>query len=211
MKKVGRFHVLTDVELQVRFSHVELARMAVEGGADTIQFRQKSGSTRDLIRIASEMRAVCEEGGVTFVVNDRVDVALASSAHGVHLGQSDFPIALARKVLGPDCLIGGSASTIEEARRCEAEGADYIGFGPVFPTGSKLDAGAASGIKALREVSRLAKLPVVAIGGIGTGNVTAVMAAGVHGVAVISAVCCQPRPTEASRSLSVLLAGALGD
>jgi thiamine-phosphate diphosphorylase len=137
VKKIGRFHVLTDICLQTHFSHVELAELAIAGGADTIQFRQKDGATREMIRVAEQMQALCKRAGVTFIINDRVDVAIASHADGVHLGQDDFPIPLARKLLGEEAIIGGSAGNLEEARKCLGEGADYIGFGPVYPTTSK--------------------------------------------------------------------------
>jgi thiamine-phosphate pyrophosphorylase len=201
MRPIGRLHVLTDGELQTRFTHVELARLAIAGGADTIQFRQKTGSTLELIRTAREMMSVCEEAGATLIVNDRIDVAIAAGAHGVHLGQGDFPIPLARELLGKDRIVGGSASTREEARKCLAEGADYIGFGPVYPTDSKADAAPAAGIDLLLQVANVVGLPVIAIGGICAENLPDVFRAGAHGVAVISAVCCQTDPREASRSL----------
>jgi thiamine-phosphate pyrophosphorylase len=198
MKRIGRLHVLTDTVLQDRFSHLELARMAVEGGADVIQFRQKQGSTRDMIETARGMKRICEEGGAVFVVNDRVDVALASEAHGVHLGQDDFPIPLARDLLGPDCIIGGSAATPEEAWTCLEAGADYVGFGPVYPTSSKDDAGPVSGLDLLKEIVDTLSIPIVAIGGITAENAAAVMKAGAYGVAVISSVCCQEDPRKAA-------------
>ena len=201
MKQIGKLHILTDIVLQNRFSHVELAKLAIRGGADTIQFRQKSGSTREMIQAAREVKQVCEESGVTLIVNDRLDVAIASGADGVHLGQDDFPIPLAREVLGKDCLIGGSAATKEEARVCLSEGADYVGFGPVFPTTSKDDAGPVSGISILKEVVQSIPLPIIAIGGVSADNAADVMEAGAHGIAVISAVCCQEDPEEATRAL----------
>lgn len=201
MKRIGRLHVLTDVVLQSRFSHEELTRLAMAGGADTIQFRQKPGSTRAMIEAAQRMRRLCEKEGVTFIVNDRIDVAMAVKAHGVHLGQDDFPIPLAREILGPKVVIGGSAATMDEARICLAEGADYIGFGPVFPTASKDDAGPVSGLEILEEVVRAIPLPVIAIGGVSAENTGDVMRAGAHGIAVISAVCCQSDPEGATRAL----------
>lgn len=201
VKRVGRVHVLTDVVLQARFSHLELARRALAGGADAVQLREKGGTTRELIGLAREMAALCRGAGAVFIVNDRVDVTLAAEADGVHLGQSDFPIAMARRLLGPHRIIGGSAATVEEARRCVEEGADYVGFGPVYPTGSKADAAPARGLALLREVAAAVPAPVVAIGGIGVGNAAEVVRAGAHGVAVISAVCCQEDPAEATRRL----------
>ena len=205
MRPIGRLHVLTDTELQTKFTHLELARLAISGGADTIQFRQKTGTTRELILVARELKKLCDEAGATFIVNDRVDVALAVGAAAVHLGQADFPIPLARELLGPDRVVGGSASTLEEARKCLAEGADYVGFGPVYPTGSKADAAPAAGLDLLREVARASPRPVIAIGGVGIGNLPEVLGAGAHGIAVISAVCCQPDPESAARALRAAL------
>jgi len=209
-RTVGRLHVLTDQALQGRFSHLDLARLAIQGGADTIQFRQKTGPTRQMIETARAMRQVCQEAGATLIVNDRVDVALAAGAHGVHLGQEDFPLPLARQMLGPQAILGGSASSLEEAKKCLAQGADYVGFGPVFPTSSKSDAGPVAGLILLGHVVEQIPLPVVAIGGIDAGNAPLVMAAGAHGVAVISAVCCQLDPAGATRQLRQALASPAG-
>ncbi|HXX35224.1 MAG TPA: thiamine phosphate synthase [Thermodesulfobacteriota bacterium] len=205
MKKIGRFHVLTDACLQARFSHLELAELAIAGGADTIQFREKSGETRQLIRIAEQIQALCKKAGATFIVNDRVDVAIASRADGAHLGQNDFPIPLARKLLGEEAIIGGSAGSLEEARKCLLEGADYIGFGPVYFTTSKEDASPAGGLDLLRQVVNEIPLPIVAIGGLTRDNTLPVLRTGVHGIAVISAVCCQNDPADAAKCLRRLL------
>ena len=205
MKRIGRLHVLTDVVLQSRFSHAELARQAITGGADTIQFRHKGGSTRWMIGTACEIREICRSAGVCFIVNDRMDVAMASDADGVHLGQDDFPIPLAREILGKNRIIGGSAATPEEALQCQAEGADYIGFGPVYATASKEDAGPVSGIQVLRRVVQSLSLPVVAIGGVQGANIPEIVSAGAWGVAVISAVCCRESPEGATRELWQIL------
>jgi thiamine-phosphate pyrophosphorylase len=207
MKPIGKLHILTDVELQSRYSHVELTRLAIAGGADTIQLRQKAGSTREMIEVARQMKRLCEDAGVPFIVNDRVDVALASRSDGVHLGQDDFPIPLARDLIGDTSIIGGSAGSIEEARKCLSEGVDYIGFGPVYTTTSKEDAGPAGGIDLLREVVREIPLPIIAIGGVEEKNIHDVMAAGAYGIAVISAVCCQEHPEQATRTLARALWG----
>ena len=205
MKKVGRFHVLTDTCLQTQFSHVELAELAIAGGADTIQLREKGEETKEMIRVAEQVQALCRRSGLTFIVNDRVDVAIASHADGVHLGQNDFPIPLARDLLGKGAIIGGSAGNIEEARKCLLEGADYIGFGPVYFTTSKEDAGPASGLDLLKQVVEEIPLPIIAIGGITRENTLRVIQAGAHGIAVISAVCCQKNPAEAAQCLRRLL------
>ena len=205
MKKVGRLHVLTDTDLQNCFSHIELAELAIAGGADSIQFRQKTGETIQMIRIAEQIQALCKRAGVSFIINDRVDVAIAVHADGVHLGQGDFPIPLARKLLGEGAIIGGSAGNAEEAQKCFLEGADYIGFGPVYPTSSKEDAGPASGLDLLRQVVEKIPLPIIAIGGINKDNTVLVRESGAYGIAVISAVCCEKNPEEATRCLLRLL------
>ena len=201
MKQIGKLHILTDTVLQSRFSHMEITRLAIAGGADTIQYRQKSGSTREMIEIARNMKQLCSEAGVTFIVNDRLDVAIAAEANGVHLGQDDFPIPMARQLLGEGRIIGGSAATLDEARKCLSEGADYVGFGPVYPTSSKDDAGPVSGIDILKQVVEIIPLPIIAIGGVGPENIPDVMRAGARGIAVISAVCCQDDPEGATKSL----------
>ena len=201
MKQIGKLHILTDTVLQSRFSHMEITRLAIAGGADTIQYRQKSGSTREMIEIARNMKRLCSEAGVTFIVNDRLDVAIAAEADGVHLGQDDFPIPMARELLGEGRIIGGSAATLDEARKSLSEGADYVGFGPIYPTSSKDDAGPVSGIDILKQVVEIIPLPIIAIGGVGAENIPDVMRAGAHGIAVISAVCCQDDPEGATKSL----------
>jgi thiamine-phosphate pyrophosphorylase len=187
---------------------VELAELAIAGGADTIQFRQKEGATRMMIRAAEQMQDLCKKAGVTFIINDRVDVAIASHADGVHLGRDDFPIPLARRLLGEGAIIGGSAGSMEEARQCLLEGADYIGFGPVYPTTSKEDAGPAAGISLLKQIVEAIPLPIIAIGGITADNTPPLIQTGVHGIAVISAVCCQKDPRDATRCLRSLLEAA---
>ena len=201
MKTIGILHVLTDTVLQTRFSHLDLARLAIDGGADTIQYRQKVGTAREMIGTAGAMQDVCTAAGVPFIVNDRVDVAIAAGADGVHLGQDDFPVRLARELLGPDRIIGVSAGNLDEAEQGIADGADYVGFGPIYATGSKSDAGSPQGLDRLSEISRALSVPVIAIGGIGADTATDVIRAGAHGIAVISAVCCREDPGAAARAL----------
>lgn len=205
MKTVGMLHILTDTVLQKRFSHVELTSFAVSGGVDTIQFRQKTGSTREMIETARKMKRLCADSGVIFIVNDRIDVAIASEADGVHLGQDDFPAVLARELLGDNKIIGGSAATLKEAHKCFSDGVDYIGFGPVYTTASKDDAGPVSGIKILEQVVNEIPLPIIAIGGIDERNASEVMKTGANGIAVISSVCCRDNPEEAAMKLSEVI------
>jgi thiamine-phosphate pyrophosphorylase len=202
---IGRLHVLTDRSIQDRFDHAELAGMAIRGGADLVQFRQKSGTTRELIASALAAREVCRRMRVPFLVNDRVDIAIAVDADGVHLGQDDLPLPLARRLLGPHRIIGASAGSIEEALEGWRQGADYLGCGPVFVTGTKPDAGPPSGTALLSLVVRAVPIPVVGIAGIGPSNLAEVLASGAHGAAVISSVCGRPDPEEATRALRQII------
>jgi thiamine-phosphate pyrophosphorylase len=210
VKQIGRLHVLTDTVLQTRFSHSDLARLALRGGADTIQLRQKTGTTREMIRIAVLMKQLCSDYDIPLIVNDRVDVAIAAEADGVHLGQDDFPIPLARELLGQERIIGASASDINEGRKCLEEGADYIGFGPVYPTTSKDDAGAVKGLDTLTQIAEAVSAPIIAIGGISSNRVSEILQAGAHGIAVISSVCCQEDPEQATKTLYQVIIDRLG-
>ena len=201
MKEIGRLHVITDTTIQSRFTHAALARMAIEGGADTIQFRQKDGSTRELVESAQAVQVVCAERGVSLIVNDRADIALAAGAAGTHFGQDDLPITVGRKILPPEMIIGASARTEEKILEAISAGADYIGFGPIYQTSSKPDAEMPKGLEALRRMSEIAQCPVIAIGGITAETAYEVIRAGAHGIAVISAVCGQADPAAATRHL----------
>ncbi len=169
-------------------THLEVARAALQGGARFLQFRDKEMSTRALLATARALRQLTREAGAWLVVNDRVDIALAVGAEGVHVGNEDMPLALARRLLGAQAIIGASVDTVEAARAAQAAGADYLGVGPVYPTGSKADAGAAIGLGRLQEIARATELPILAIGGLTVENTAAVIRAGAAGVAVISAV-----------------------
>lgn len=193
-------HVLTDTSLQHRFSHAQLAALAARGGADVVQLRAKSASTRQFLEWGLEAKDVCRQHRCVFLINDRVDVALAIEADGVHLGQDDMPVAVARTLLGPDAIIGNSVHDVAELRRAEEDGASYVAFGPMYRTRTKVDA---DKVKALHELAALcdaSTLPVIAIGGIGPTQVPELLAAGAAGVAVISAICLDPEPLQATRA-----------
>jgi len=169
-------------------SLLDLAREAIEGGATVIQLREKEMKARAMVEVGLKLRALTAEKGVTFIVNDRADVARAVDADGVHLGQEDLPVSPAREILGPGKIIGVSASNVEEAAAAEREGADYVGLGSIFSTQTKDDAGDPVGVEMVREVVRKVNIPVVAIGGINHDNVIQVVKAGADGIAVVSAV-----------------------
>jgi thiamine-phosphate pyrophosphorylase len=204
-KPIPKLHVLTDTILQTRYTHAELARLAIDGGADGIQYRRKTGTTRDLLRDAEATRTVCADAGVTFIVNDRLDIALAVDADGLHVGQDDLPAAVARRWLGPDKILGVSAHTPELGLQALAEGADYIGYGPIHATQSKEVGRPTTGVEQLSAFVTAVPLPVIAIGGIRAGHVPELLEAGAWGVAVISAVCGADDVSEAARRFVVAL------
>ena len=208
MKNIGVLHVITDTTLQSRFTHVELAELAIQGGADTVQFRQKQGTTRELIAIAQAMRTVCEQHKVPLIVNDRADITLAVGATGAHFGQDDMPVSMGRRILPAETIIGASARTEEKILEAITEGADYIGFGPIYGTASKPDAEMAKGLERLRWICDVAACPVIAIGGIGIETAGDVIQAGAHGIAVISAVCAHREPEVATQVLLNEIHGA---
>lgn len=199
-------YVITDEQLYPGRTHAQIARAAVEGGARIIQIRDKTASDRKFYEDAVELRRITREAGALFVVNDRVDIAMAVGADGLNTGQTDIPLEAARRLVGSDMLIGISADTPEEAKEAEKSGADYIGFGPVFPTTTKLDAGPVSGLDTLQAVCQASRLPVVAIGGIGLSNIAAVARAGATCAAVISSVVCSDDMVAATADLVRLLA-----
>lgn len=201
MKKVGVLHVITDTTIQSRFTHSQLTGMAIDGGADTIQFRQKKATTRDLLKTAQQVQAVCIQRSVPLIVNDRADIALAVCSAGVHFGQDDLPVSVGRKLFPPNSIIGASARTEEKIMEAISEGADYIGFGPIRRTSSKPDAEVPKGLAALARMCAISPCPVIAIGGITVEDVYDVIRAGAHGIAVISAVCGDANPTIATQRL----------
>jgi thiamine-phosphate pyrophosphorylase len=193
--------VITDTTIQKRFPHEKLAALAIAGGAGVIQYRDKHSTTAVMIQNAIVLKKICAEHQVPLIINDRLDVALAANADGVHLGQEDLPVKAARELLGPGRLIGGSAGTVDQAVQAQAEGADYIGFGHIFPTGSKDKPGRPVGLDGLREVCAAANIPVVAIGGIDASTAPEAIRAGAWGLAVIGAVCGREDPRAAAAEI----------
>lgn len=193
LSKQGReprllLHVLTDHEWSRGREMLTVATAALAGGATVMQLRDKHASTRTLIEEGQALRALTRAQGALLIVNDRVDVALAIEADGAHVGQEDLPAATARRLLGPDRLLGVSAATAQEAEEAVAAGADYLGVGPIFATATKSDAGSATGTRLLTELAQQFALPLIAIGGITIENAAQVIQAGATGLAVISAV-----------------------
>jgi thiamine-phosphate pyrophosphorylase len=203
--------VITDETLQDRFSHVELARLAAAAGADAVQFREKRPwPTRALVETAAAMRRALEGTRACLVVDDRVDVALAAGARAVHLGRNDLDVATARRALGGDALIGGTANSLEEALRVAVADVDYLGIGPVFGTRSKANPAPPLGLDGFRAIVEAVPKPVIAIGSVTADRVVALLEAGAHGVAVISAVVCQPDPAAAAREFREVIDAWMG-
>ena len=183
---------------------VEVASAAIRGGADALQWRDKTGSAREMLETAARILPRARAAGIPLILNDRADLARAIGADGVHLGQEDLPLAAARELLGPGRLIGVSTHSREQAEAAQADGADYIGFGPIFPTPTKPDYGSV-GLASLQEVSRTIRAPMVCIGGIDRTTIGQVMDAGGRCVAVVRAVCAADDPESATRELKTAL------
>ena len=174
---------------------------ALKGGVTLVQLREKELSSADFYHSACAIKELTHAYHVPFIINDRLDIALAVDADGLHIGQDDLPLPVARKLLGPDKILGYSVSTIEEARCGEQNGADYLGAGTVFWTGSKSDIGEPIGLEGLQQIHKAVSIPVVAIGGIGPANLPAVKSIGIEGVSLISAILGQADIETASRNL----------
>jgi thiamine-phosphate pyrophosphorylase len=198
-------YVVTDECLSNGLTHTEIAERAIEGGADVIQLRDKSMGARRMMQHALRIRRITRRAGKLFIVNDRLDIALASAADGVHLGQDDMALADALPLVPRGFIIGVTVHDDGEAVEAEAGGADYLGLSPIFQTGSKGNAGPACGVAMLRKVKRRVSIPVVAIGGIGPSNARNVLEAGADGLAVISAVVSQEDVEAAARGLKDII------
>jgi len=182
----GRLYAIVGPDPE-RPDPVATARAVLEGGARIVQLRWKPAGTAEFLRAADAIRLLTRRAGAWLIVNDRVDVAAACGADGVHLGQSDLPVGAARRMLG-DRIVGVSTHDVAQARAAEAAGASYIGFGPMFATGTKTTGYEPRGIEALRDVRRAVRLPVVAIGGVDAERGRQVLEAGADGAAMISAL-----------------------
>jgi thiamine-phosphate pyrophosphorylase len=179
-------YAIADTLGRAELSYLNLAEQLCAGGARLIQLRVKDLPSREFLTLAQQVRAVCHHYGCVLIINDRADIALAVDADGVHVGQEDLPLTAARKVLGPRKIVGVSTHHPAQAQAAERDGADYIGFGPVFGTTTKATGYSARGLEQLREIRSLVRLPIVAIGGITTDRAPATLAAGADAVAMIS-------------------------
>lgn len=204
-----RLYVITDPKASRGRSDLQVAEGAIAGGADVLQLRDKEASSGRLYRVAMQVRKLTRAAGIAFIVNDRLDIALAADADGVHVGQTDLPASVVREIIGPARILGVSVDTVEEAVQAERDGADYLGVGPVFEArGTKPDAGAPVGVDRIARIRRACGLPIVAIGGITAENVRAVREAGADAAAVISAIVSADDIAQAARRMKRILEDA---
>lgn len=200
MKIDYTLYLCTDSGLMSSATVEESVERAVQGGCSVVQLREKEASSLELFRLAERVKRVTDKYGVPLIINDRLDICQAVDAAGVHLGQSDLPCAEARKILGADKIIGVSAATPEEAAKAQADGADYLGVGAVFPTTTKTNTRKVTP-EIIRGIRRTVTIPFVVIGGVNAENITRLYGLGIDGAAVISAVIAQPDITAAAEKM----------
>jgi thiamine-phosphate pyrophosphorylase len=185
--KKSKIYLLLDVQVNDAGQLFEIARKSVAAGVDLMQLRDKSGSTRDILNISQKVLKLTR-GRVPLIINDRVDLALAVKAPGVHLGQSDMPLSIARRLMGNKAIIGISCENLAQALEAQKNGADYIGLGPIFLTQTKADA-ASIGLKNIDQIVKKIRIPIFAIGGIDVNNLSQLAACGIYRVCVYRAIC----------------------
>ena len=199
-----RLCLVTDRGLASGRSIIDVALAAVRGGATMVQLREKDATTRAFVELARALKAALAPLGVPLAINDRLDVALAVDADGLHVGQDDMPVEAARRLIGPDKFIGLSITAVDQVLRPDAEAADYLGVGPIYAQRTKEDAAAPLGIGGLRRLRGLTGKPVVAIGGLTPDNSAPALAAGADGLAVVSAIVAAADPEAAARRFMAL-------
>ena len=201
-KRLERTHlyVIVDPKLSLNPDIEQVVSLAIEGGAQMIQFRDKESSDEEFLVLSERIKKIAQRKDIPLIINDRVDIAKSVDAEGVHLGQDDMPLKEAREILGQERIIGISTSNLEEALQAEKQGADYIGLGPIFQTGSKKIKGTI-GTEMIKHVLSQVRIPVFPIGGINLSNIDQVIKAGSKRIAVISAVIGQRHVKNAAREL----------
>ena len=203
-------YLVTDRSLAKGRAMAEIVREAVAGGATCVQLREKDCGTREFLEEARALKEILKGTGVPLIVNDRVDVALAAGADGVHVGQGDMPIGDVRRLAPKGWIVGVSAESTEDAVRAEREGADYVGASPVFATATKADHAAPLGLEGLRRMRAATTIPIVAIGGIHAGNAREVVRAGADGLAAVSAIVAADDPRAAAAEMRREIEAARG-
>lgn len=206
MKKVDySLYVVTDTGLVKNHSLEEIVRLAIKGGATIVQYRKKNAPFETMIEETTMLHRITKAAGVPLIINDNVQVALQVGAEGVHVGQNDMPAKTVRELIGPGKILGVSVKTLDEALKAVADGANYLGVGTIFGTRTKRDAGKPTGLEPLKEIARSVDIPTVGIGGIDADNARSVIACGVAGIAVISAIFGAEDPEAAARNLRIIV------
>lgn len=205
MKNALKLYLVTDRPLSLGRPLEEIVEGAVEGGVTMVQLREKDAPTGEFVALAKRLKAVLAPLGISLIINDRVDVALASDADGVHIGQSDMPYEDARRLLGSDKIIGLSVENFEDLERANVLDVDYVGISPVYGTPTKSDTAEPFGLEGLRRAVAMSVHPTVAIGGMNSSTIAEVMQAGTDGVAVVSAICSAPSPRKAAEELKEIV------
>jgi thiamine-phosphate pyrophosphorylase len=201
-------HLVTDRGLSCGRPLLEIVRAAVAGGVSVVQLREKDCSIRDFLDLGRAVAAELKGRSVPLIINDRVDIALAIGADGVHLGQSDMPYKMARMLLGPEALIGLSVESVADALAAEHLDVAYLGISPVYSTATKTDLKQPLGLDGIRDIQAISRHRLVAIGGIHAKNTRSILDAGAHGVAVVSAICSAADPAQAARQIRLQISAA---
>jgi len=203
-------YLVTDRALSLGRSNLEVIEAAVSGGVTLVQLREKEASTQDFYQEGLNIKDYLEAARIPLIINDRIDIALALDADGVHLGQEDMPVDVARKILGPCKIIGASAFTTQEAVAAESMGADYLGLSPIFVTTTKPELVAEIGLEGISSLKQAVKIPIVGIGSMHQSNAYEAVRAGLDGVAVVSAICSQEDPKAAAAAIKAEVMRAKG-
>jgi thiamine-phosphate diphosphorylase len=203
-------YLVTDRGLSRGRRNLDIIRAAVAGGVTMVQLREKEATTREFYQEGLKIKEFLGEHNVPLIINDRLDIALALDAEGVHVGQDDMPVAVARRILGDDKIIGASVFDVAEAREAEAAGADYLGLSPIFVTSTKPDLTAQIGIDGIAPIRQAVRIPIVGIGSMSAENAFEAVRAGLDGVAVVSAICSQRDPEAAARAIKMEVLRAKG-
>lgn len=211
MFDVRGLYFVTDRDLCGSRSLIDVVRLAVQGGATCVQLREKDLPTRLFVEEALAVKGLLAPFHVPLIINDRIDVALAVAAEGVHIGQDDMPYAIARKLMGPKAVIGLSVESWDDVEKARALDADYLGVSPVFETPTKTDTKGMWGLEGLARIRAHCRHPLVGIGGLNASNAADVIQAGADSVAVVSAVCSAPDPQAATKHLSQIITAALAE
>lgn len=198
-------YLVTDRSLSRGRTTLDVVRQAVAGGVTCVQLREKHCSTREFIDQARALQPLLKDKRIPLIINDRLDVALAVGADGIHLGQQDMALADARKIVGQTMVIGISAESVADAIRAEQQGADYIGVSPVFATPTKTDTAEALGLEGIQKIRRAVAIPIVGIGGVNQRSAAAVLGAGADGIAVVSAIVSADDPKQAAADLKKII------